>query len=69
MSIPLTSCMISRATQTEEEYQILKRAMIYNKECGHYSQFNVACFHKPECTKPTKEEIDKLNERLKEDVK
>ena len=66
MSIPITACLISKATKSEQAYQNLLERMKVNVVHGHFSQW--PCEHNPPCTMPTDEELDKLNERLTKDL-
>jgi hypothetical protein len=66
MSIPIPSCLISKAVTDEKAYKVLLERMTYNLECGHWTC--LGCSHNPPCPEPTEEQIVALEARLLKDV-
>ena len=64
MSIPISWCLIQKAAKgNEDSYQEYVKRMKVNMAFGSHSIF--PCYHDPVCEMASKEEIDKLNMRLK----
>jgi len=65
MSIPINQCLMVKAAHGDKQaYESLRRALIANAECGHFSVF--PCSHIPKCD-ATQAEIDELDKRIRND--
>lgn len=63
MSIPLSSCLVSKAALgNEKAYRELVNVMRINTAFGSYTQ--IPCRHTPQCTAPSEEQLKTLNDRL-----
>jgi len=66
MSMPITFCSVVKATQDEEEYQLLLKKVEYNRRQVAWTYLPCKCDIKCECPQ---EELDKLNTRIRDDLK
>jgi hypothetical protein len=65
MSTPISACIVSKAALGDEKaFQFLLKAMERNIECGHF--LTVPCNCDPPCQRPTGEQIEAFDTRLRE---
>ena len=67
MSIPISACLVTKAANGDEQaYSKFKAAMLKNLQHGTFSTYPCEC--NPRCKQPSDELLDKLQERLVQDL-